>query len=244
MDRDSLKLLLDQGLSLEQIGRRVGRHPSTVGYWVKKHGLRAAHKDRHANKGTISRERLAALIEEGATHRFMAAVLGVSVATVRHWLTKYGLETARGERIRHDRAERDSGRGVVELPCKTHGRTLFRLEGRGLYRCIRCRSEAVSKRRTTIRATLVSEAGGCCAACGYDRFAGALQFHHLDPSEKEFGISSRGVTRSLAAARAEASKCVLLCANCHAEVEGGARTLSVESLGSLKSGRSEVDYPA
>ena len=51
MDRDSLKLFLDQGLSLEEIGRRVGRHPSTVGYWVKKHGLTAAHKDRHAAEG-------------------------------------------------------------------------------------------------------------------------------------------------------------------------------------------------
>jgi hypothetical protein len=206
--------------------------------------LGSSSTNRHANKGTISRERLAALIAEGATYRFMAAALGVSVATIRHWLKKYGLETAREERLRHGRAERDSGRAVVELPCKTHGRTLFRLEGRGVYRCIRCRSDAVNKRRTTIRATLVSEAGGCCAACGYDRYGGALQFHHLDPSEKEFGISSRGVTRSLAAARAEAGKCVLLYANCHAEVEGGVRTLSVESLGLLKSGPSEVDYPA
>src|SRR5690349_6471051 len=225
MDRDSLKLFLDQGLSLEEIGRRVGRHPSTVGYWVKKHGLTAAHKDRHAARGTIPRERLAALIEEGATYAFMADAFGVSLATIRHWLKKYGLETARGERLRHGRAERGSGRAVVELPCKTHGRTLFRLEGRGVYRCIRCRSDAVNRRRMTIRATLVSEAGGCCAACGYDRYAGALQFHHLDPREKEFGISSRGITRSLEAARTETSKCVLLCANCHAEVEGGVRSL-------------------
>src|SRR4051794_4702942 len=244
MDRDSLKLFLDQGLSLEEIGRRVGRHPSTVGYWVEKHGLRAVHKDRHASKGPIPRQRVAALIQEGATYRFMADAFGVSVATIRHWLKKYGLETAREERLRHGRAERETGRPVVELPCKTHGRTSFRLEGRGVYRCIRCRSEAVSRRRTTVRATLISEAGGSCAACGYDRYAGALQFHHLDPSAKEFGLSSRGVTRSLAAARAEASKCVLLCANCHAEVEGGVRTLSVQFLGRLKSELPEVDYPA
>ena len=31
----------------------------------------------------------------------------------------------------------------------------------------------------------------------------------------------RGHTRSLAEARGEARKCVLLCSNCHAEVEGG-----------------------
>jgi hypothetical protein len=35
----------------------------------------------------------------------------------------------------------------------------------------------------------------------------------------------QGVTRSLAAARVEMAKCVLLCANCHAEVELGITTL-------------------
>jgi transposase-like protein len=78
MDRDSLKLFLDQGLSLEEIGRRVGRHPSTVGYWVKKHGLQAAHKDRHATRGGLPRDQLAALIEEGATYAFMAETFGVT----------------------------------------------------------------------------------------------------------------------------------------------------------------------
>jgi hypothetical protein len=57
--------------------------------------------------------------------------------------------------------------------------------------------------------------------CGYDRSPAALQFHHVDPKEKVFSLSRRGVTIALEAARAEAAKCVLLCANCHAEVEGG-----------------------
>ena len=42
MDRDSLQLLLAQGYSVEQIGRRFGRHPSTVSYWMRKHGLVAS----------------------------------------------------------------------------------------------------------------------------------------------------------------------------------------------------------
>jgi hypothetical protein len=57
--------------------------------------------------------------------------------------------------------------------------------------------------------------------CGYDRCAGALHFHHLDPAEKSFHLSMQGVARSLARAREEMAKCVLLCANCHAEVEAG-----------------------
>jgi hypothetical protein len=56
----------------------------------------------------------------------------------------------------------------------------------------------------------------------------ALEFHHVDPAAKRFGVAFRGVTRSLDAAREEASKCVLLCANCHAEVEAGVRSLAVQ----------------
>ena len=54
-----------------------------------------------------------------------------------------------------------------------------------------------------------------------DAYPGALHFHHLDPSAKAFAVSRQGVTRALSAAREEARKCVLLCADCHAMVEAG-----------------------
>jgi hypothetical protein len=85
--------------------------------------------------------------------------------------------------------------------------------------------ERVSRRRRRIKATLVAEAGGCCAICGYDACTYALHFHHVNPAEKSFSVAKSGVTRSLARAREEAGKCVLLCANCHAEVEAGVTTL-------------------
>jgi hypothetical protein len=78
-----------------------------------------------------------------------------------------------------------------------------------------------SRRRRKLKAILVAEAGGCCSLCGYDRYIGALQFHHTNGSSKQFGLADRGLTRSLDAVRAEARKCILLCANCHSEVEGG-----------------------
>jgi hypothetical protein len=99
------------------------------------------------------------------------------------------------------------------------------LEGRGYYRCTRCRMERVSRRRRQIKEVLVAEAGGRCVLCGYDRCIGALHFHHVDPAAKSFAIARRGHTRSLARAREEARKCVLVCANCHAEIEAGAATL-------------------
>lgn len=60
-----------------------------------------------------------------------------------------------------------------------------------------------------------------CSQCGYDRCVEALEFHHIDPTEKEGTIArySRRVfspaTKSLI--DQEVSKCVVLCANCHRE---------------------------
>jgi hypothetical protein len=113
----------------------------------------------------------------------------------------------------------------VERICRRHGSTRFILEGRGYYRCTKCRQERVAERRRRVKEILVAESGGRCSVCGYDRYVGALAFHHLDPSRKEFGLSLRGLTRGIAQLRSEARKCVLLCHNCHAEVEAGLTSL-------------------
>jgi len=60
---------------------------------------------------------------------------------------------------------------------------------------------------------LVEEAGGACVRCSFSEHLAALDFDHLDPTQKLYGVL-RG-NRSLAAAREEAKKCQLLCANCH-----------------------------
>jgi ribosomal protein L30E len=62
----------------------------------------------------------------------------------------------------------------------------------------------------------------------------ALHFHHIDPATKSFGLARRGITRSLERVRAEAAKCVLLCSNCHAEVEAGLVALTLSRAGSPK----------
>jgi hypothetical protein len=81
-----------------------------------------------------------------------------------------------------------------------------------------------------MKEALVADAGGACALCGYSRCLAALEFHHLDPALKCFSVAARGVTRSLAEAREEAEKCVLLCSNCHAEVEAGVRVLQAKHV--------------
>jgi hypothetical protein len=102
------------------------------------------------------------------------------------------------------------------------------IEGRGYYRCKRCRSEQVSERRRVVKAALVAEAGGRCCICGYERCVAALAFHHVDPETKRLGIAAGGLAHSLETLRVEIAKCVLLCSNCHAEVERGISALPVK----------------
>jgi transposase len=222
MDRAVLEKMLGEGLSLAEIGRRVGRHESTVSYWLAKYGLQAAGHERHAPKGPLRRAELAMLVDSGLSSSQMAEAVGRTRTTVRHWLREYGLVTHWAER------RRASSEGVQELTlrCASHGLTTFRRRRTGGYRCARCATEAVSRRRRRVKRILVEEAGGACRLCGYSRCMAALEFHHVARGDKRFSLSHRGVTRSIERAREEAGKCVLLCANCHAEVEAGVAGLT------------------
>jgi transposase len=228
MGRASLEQHLDRGLSLAEIGRRFEKHEATVAYWVERHGLEAVNREKHAARGALSREELERLAGSGASIAEIAEAVGRSNATVRHWLREYGLKTRRGtmRQVRADQRARFAQPTRMMLDCPHHGATEFQVRAEGGYRCLKCRSDAVSRRRRKVKQTLVEEAGGACQLCGYARCIAALEFHHREPQEKSFALSHRGVARSLARARAEAAKCVLLCANCHAEVEAGMHLLA------------------
>jgi hypothetical protein len=103
------------------------------------------------------------------------------------------------------------------MRCRQHGEWPHGYYG-GRYRCKRCAGEAVTRRNQKIKRLLVEEAGGACAVCGYARAINNLHFHHVDPSTKLFGLNG-GAGRALSARREEAAKCVLVCANCHGEIE-------------------------
>lgn len=218
VDRDWLKERLDAGDSITSIALESGKDGSTVSYWVRKFGLHSAHAEVVAYRGGIGREELEALIEAGCSTRQIAEALDRSQSTIRHWLKRYGLSTAIARR-------RDVEGGDTTSVCKVHGTAPFRRDSNGRWRCLTCRAERVSRRRRKVKQLLIAEAGGACVLCGYDRFQGALQFHHRDPETKVFGIAYEGSARSIERAREEAAKCVLLCANCHAEVEWGDATL-------------------
>lgn len=109
----------------------------------------------------------------------------------------------------------------INKNCTKHGRTRFIPDANNSYRCAKCRSESVSRYRKKRKSKLVKMFGGSCVSCGYNKYAGAIHFHHVVPSEKKFGISASGLCRALNNILEELKKCVMICSNCHAEIHAG-----------------------
>lgn len=117
------------------------------------------------------------------------------------------------------------------IDCKIHGdasRAYQRTDGS--LRCGICGDIANHKWRTKKRRYLVDFFGGKCQICGYNKCYGALEFHHIDPSLKTMNLSVTSMKKNMNILRAEAEKCVLVCANCHREIEVGVTEWQGRSL--------------
>lgn len=82
--------------------------------------------------------------------------------------------------------------------------------------CKDCTNNAVKQR--IIKAK--QDRGGCCKICGFNSFLRALEFHHLDPTQKDIEIS-RAKSIGLERFNKELEKCILVCANCHRGIHDG-----------------------
>lgn len=80
------------------------------------------------------------------------------------------------------------------------------------------RAKTISALRRAMKKEAVKRHGGKCEICGYNKCIDALSFHHLDPSVKNFGLAQDGVMHSWEEYLKETEKCILVCANCHAEI--------------------------
>jgi hypothetical protein len=106
-----------------------------------------------------------------------------------------------------------------ECICKVCGNPFKYIKGKTarMEQCLRC-IKAQQRQRTKAKAVAYKD--GKCILCGYDRHITSLTFHHLDPENKRFNIS-HNLNQSWETLKQELDKCVLLCRNCHGEVEIG-----------------------
>ena len=82
--------------------------------------------------------------------------------------------------------------------------------------CYDCMPDGTQLTRGVFLNKIKMVRGGKCARCGYDTCIKALEFHHLDPTQKEFTISNGNFR--LKEAIEESKKCILICSNCHREL--------------------------
>ncbi len=85
--------------------------------------------------------------------------------------------------------------------------------------------KAVTLRRRAIKQKALEYMGKKCIFCKYNKYEGALEFHHKIAKTKKFGIGQKGHSRSWEKVHAELDKCVLVCSNCHKEVHAGIRSI-------------------
>ena len=157
--------------------------------------------------------KLKELVELGLSQRAIAEQLNTSQTNIRYWLKKHNLTTFKP--IVNTR----------ECPCCKNNLPLDAFyarrgkDGSSVY-CKECTSDQSLKRQRALKEQAIQYKGGKCSVCDYSKYQGALEFHHLDPSEKDFTISQVRHT-SFEKIKKELDKCVLLCANCHREVHAG-----------------------
>ena len=108
---------------------------------------------------------------------------------------------------------------MFTIKCHKHGVTKAQKNG-STKRCAECNNERMRAKHQELKQRAIDYKGNQCERCGYNKCPDALDFHHLNSSEKDFEIS-RCYKRSRDVLKAEIDKCVMVCANCHREIHAG-----------------------
>lgn len=155
-------------------------------------------------------------ISQGLSTHKIASTLNCSQTNIRHWLKKFGLKTAKSVR------NKELNNQKLCTNCKTIQSidNFYKTRQRLCSFCKSCCKLYSHKKQLHKKLKCVAYKGGKCFVCGYDRYVGALDFHHIDPTKKEFNISSLKAY-SMPILKKELDKCLCVCKNCHSEIHNG-----------------------
>ena len=143
-------------------------------------------------------------------------------STIQYWLKKYGLKTNKNKYNRKDKNKIDES--ITHKICNKCGMEksitdFYFRKNRNTYQnsCKKCHNNKKSYKKDFINYKGIS-----CEICGIKSDISAIyDFHHKDPTEKEFQITKYKNTKLNDKIKYEIDKCHLLCSNCHREVHGG-----------------------
>lgn len=171
------------------------------------------------------KEKIINLYKSGKSLTYICKLLNVSKATVSYQINKAGISRYKvpveiTEKILEEMQSRYDKCKDLKIVSKEFGISINRLKylkrrpTQTAYKILR-------NRRYRIKQELVEYKGGKCQICGYNKCLSALDFHHLDPSTKDFTISSNMKYFNIENLKIELDKCILVCANYHREIHAG-----------------------
>lgn len=163
------------------------------------------------------------LINQNLNIRDIANILGKAPSTITYWLNKYGLKTNFLSFKDRDKVEYGDKRTCSKCKCEKELDNFYNRGNKigGSVYCKECMNKQALDRQRKLKQEAIDYKGGSCQICGYNRCNGALEFHHLDPNEKDFSISELKKTNMNEKIKLELDKCILVCANCHREIHAG-----------------------
>ena len=164
---------------------------------------------------------LESLVQQRLSSYKISKIIGKSQTATRYWLKKYSLKT------KGINAAFEENNKIYKIcaQCKQKkevNKDNFYVEKNGKFHpwCKICNCKRTFKRQKMLKQQCLEYKGSKCVVCGYNKYFGALEFHHLDKTKKEYAISDLK-NYNFETLKKELDKCVILCSNCHAEYHGG-----------------------
>ena len=210
--------LVNEGKTGREISEDLFISISSIRRRLKILNLQTKTSIEKKEKPFISKENLEILIGENLSMRQISKKTGKSLTSIRYWFKKYKLvqnNTNIYELTGKKKCSKCKIEKNIENFYKRRG-VIF-----GSTYCKDCTNRSTVERMNLFKSRCVEYKGGCCQSCGYNKYNGALEFHHLNPLNKDFTISHMKSYSFDDIVKSELDKCVLLCANCHREVENG-----------------------
>lgn len=168
----------------------------------------------------MKKELLEVMVNEGKSFNTISEELGKSLTTIRYWCKKYNIKSK--FKTFSEQGKKEYGKSRYCPRCKQDCEIDNFYSRRGkkhssVY-CKKCTKEQSVERIRDLKEKMVEYKGGKCSRCGYKKYMGALEFHHINPSEKDFTPSQLKSYKLNDRVKKELDKCILVCANCHREL--------------------------
>ena len=171
----------------------------------------------------MTKEELIIFIEKGLSSRAISKEIGKAQTTVAYWIRKYDLKTSHPHKKNKQNYPPSTASRIKCIRCNKNKLTkhFYKKKSTKGYHsyCKVCLNTVTVERLQKIKIDCIEYKGGACICCGYNKYFGALEFHHKNPKEKDFSISKTSL--SFLKLKKELDKCVLVCSNCHREIHAG-----------------------